>query len=1115
MRLGTTLGITAMLYASVSGIALSLNFLTATIDSTGAPDADSGTTQLTYTNRTSHAMQYNSDGVLEYGPHNLCRNSEDLDTLWGNTNATLAKDATDPDGGTTAYTMTDDGTAGYHYINQPNLAMTTDTTWTFWAKAGTLDYVAMSLAGLTGSAANCIFVNLSAGTIVSTGSRFDSSSIEDVGNGWYKVTCSRETYGSNYDNMCFQMSTDGTIAGCNYTGSGDTVLLWRPYVRNTNSPDTYIETTNAAKYGARISHKPVTNLLSYPEQFDNAAWTNTRSSETSGQTDPFSGTNAFKLVEDGTASSTHFIQQANSVTYVSGKTYTFSCYAKADERTFVELEFGTEQFPTSSHAFFNLSTGAVGTEGAGVASSGIAAVTGATGWYRCWITATADASGSTTDANVYLCDADNSNSFTGDSSSGAVLFGAQVNEGGIEDYIGCTNLLDNDKDADAWSKTKVVVTDSGTGPDGNTAQILTDDSATGTGECFVQKNSLTLPAAGTYEVLMLLKEDQLGWARIYVSGYDSTKQAYYDLSNVALGASNDEEDATITQVAGGWCECKLKFTTSSDLSGSMSVLIAEADNDTTVDRDGTSSIGFAGAQLTLLKTEAEYVAEPVVTEMFPNGTFDTDTTGWIAQTGVTIEAVGGQMVVTGNDQSSKRCYAVITTVVGTWYKYSFDVVGGDVTSHLIRVGYSVGQALYGTHTTVGTHSNIFMATTTYTVFTVYSEDGKTAIVDNFSLEEVTPSTASYPYVGMPQTGYTRAGYIAEPAATNLITESNDLTAAAWTINNTDSLTATADQSIGADGQTTLDEIKITDTTTETHLISDSVTISSNTDYAIAFDVRGGAQRYVGINLYISSENFATVVYDLYEGTVATTDVGTTSGTVTDSGVIPLNNGLYKIWAALQVTGTASTIGLATYNSASPTFDASGLESYAGTANDEFYAGAAQVELGIYPSSHFPTTGGSATRAADLLEETGFSYYNATEGTLIYEGSPVQPVTAATDRVTFNNDTANEVLKITDDASANTDFDVTDGGVSQASIDSGENAVNGVRRIVAAGYKENDFGASIDGATAVTDVSGTVPTPTQLVFGDGYHRSFKYWDDNSALATRSLSTDDGTAWRDNQ
>jgi len=114
---------------------------------------------------------------------------------------------------------------------------------------------------------------------------------------------------------------------------------------------------------------------------------------------------------------------AQSISYTSGQAYTVSVYAKAGELAAVQLTFGSGAFSTLPYCNFNVSTGVAGTPSNCTAT--VVALGG--GWYRCSITATANATASAN--GVISLARDNTEtrlpSFSSDN-NGVYLWGAQV-----------------------------------------------------------------------------------------------------------------------------------------------------------------------------------------------------------------------------------------------------------------------------------------------------------------------------------------------------------------------------------------------------------------------------------------------------------------------------------------------------------------------------------------------------------------------------------------------------------------------------------------------------------------------------------------------------------------
>lgn len=993
MSLGFELSVTGG--GSVSAFALALYFNAATITSASAPSVDTPSSAvITYANTDTVpiARQSNADGVLEYAPHNdIAVNSEDFTSGWGISGATHA-----------AYSGTDFPSflSGARTVT---MTAGTDNKWIFEgtlnvlraavrAKAGTINFIAVWGDGLS---TDGVFYNLLTGA-VATEKGSSTGVIINEGNGWY--TCITTFIAAESFVSVSFLSADDTDSNWEATG-GETihcsgVQAWTALP----APLTYISTTTAAVFAARLTYEPVTNLLSYPEQLDNAIWAATRSSLTSGQVDALGGTNAFKLVENDD-DNTHFLTYANPTTFISGKVYTFEVYAKKDERTIIELEIGTEQFPANCHCYFNLVTGVVGTQGAGIDNAQIIPVTGQPDYYRCCFTATADAIGATSDFNVYLADADNSNSYDGDTTSGAIIGFMQLNEGSIKPYVGVTNLVSSDQDfTTTWTETNATaIANTHVSPDGaTTGDRLDIDSGAGIHD--ISQAETTIVAVD-YTASCFVKDDGEGFAGIHFG--DETGTNFI---------------AVIANLAN-------QTTTTNTGSGSGTITASGAD----FHGNGWTEIWITG-QVTSTANFHNIFASDVATPSYSNG----------------------RATFTG-------------------------VAGSDL-------------ALYGAQLVPG---------------------------------------AKQPYIGKPSTSFrrrstadasTKSGLLIEAAATNLITDGEDLTAAAWTIGNTNSFTVTADQGIGPDDNTVLDEVKITDTTSETHYVFDTVSITTGTDYTFSAFLRADEIQFVGLNVFASNEDFITVVWDLYAGIQASTDVGSgggSSGTINDSDIVPVGDGLYFVWVSFSIaeTDASAEARIASYASASPTFNNNGLESYAGTADDAFNAGFVQFETGTSPSSYIKTSGGTVTRSADDAKETGINWYDATKGTFIHEMTPNETPTAAIDYISMDDTTANEVIAIQGDASANLDFEITDGGSSQTGgvLDSTVNVKVGVKQVIAGAFLLNDCAVSGNGSTADTDTSVTIPTVTQLTIGPGLHRQILYHNtrrDDATLAIDSLITDDG-------
>lgn len=193
--------------------------------------------------------------------------------------------------------------------------------------------------------------------------------------------------------------------------------------------------TSAAINEARFDYNPSTlaplgllieeartNSELYSEDFANAHWSKSNSTVSSNVISaPDGNLTGDKLITDSGLTNG---QAFAAVVLTASTTFTFSCFAKAAEWSWVNLETrGPENINVG--AWFNLSAGTVGTVSAGVTAS-ITPV--GNGWYRCVTTRTTGTGATASRQRVQSTNADNTLS-TGDGTSGIYIWGAQLEAG--------------------------------------------------------------------------------------------------------------------------------------------------------------------------------------------------------------------------------------------------------------------------------------------------------------------------------------------------------------------------------------------------------------------------------------------------------------------------------------------------------------------------------------------------------------------------------------------------------------------------------------------------------------------------------------------------------------
>jgi len=214
------------------------------------------------------------------------------------------------------------------------------------------------------------------------------------------------------------------------TARNSTATYQSPTVITTaaiNAPRITYDATTGNALGLLVEEQR-TNLLLRSQEFDNASWTQSPSADVdvtaNAAVAPDGTSTADKMIEATTANTFHDLFQ--SLTFVAGARYTASAFVKASERHRGALTFGSNAGFTSERLVqFNLVAKTASAIGTG-AAAGIEEYTN--GWFRVWVSATADASGA---SPFYFRLQDNSGTsiYAGTPSSGLFIWGAQIEAG--------------------------------------------------------------------------------------------------------------------------------------------------------------------------------------------------------------------------------------------------------------------------------------------------------------------------------------------------------------------------------------------------------------------------------------------------------------------------------------------------------------------------------------------------------------------------------------------------------------------------------------------------------------------------------------------------------------
>jgi hypothetical protein len=394
-----------------------------------------------------------SENRMGFGPHNMLQQSEVLgNAYWAATNsAVTANQAAPPDGvGTTADLQIPAAGAGVHGHTMAGTALAFPSAWdlgtfSLYAKSNsTYNFIVLTLRNSSATLGRTYVFNLTTGAVtqstdIGAPSANTTSHAVDCGNGWWRFGVTSNT-GNTQDVDCsWGVSDTGTptissdLPSFTADGTSGCYVFGAQFNAGAEMLE-YVVTTTSGRLGASVWYglgldiQGGSNMLNTRSSAPaDAIWTKTNASVTANQTGPdgiahdHATIGTGKLVEASDTAQRHSIGRVTTGNFTSGAVGTWAAIVKAAGRDWVKLELATTRFADNCWAYFNLATGAVGTKGAGlVLTESTHVVDCGDGWWFIAITATCDSTG-TNLCELVLADADNSDTYNGDGSSGVLI----------------------------------------------------------------------------------------------------------------------------------------------------------------------------------------------------------------------------------------------------------------------------------------------------------------------------------------------------------------------------------------------------------------------------------------------------------------------------------------------------------------------------------------------------------------------------------------------------------------------------------------------------------------------------------------------------------------------
>jgi hypothetical protein len=202
------------------------------------------------------ALEYYSDGtfrgaLVEPQSINLCKQSEDIGTIWAKSNDTTVTTnaANAPDGTSTADKLGDDGATGTGnvWVSQAiTVSVNTKYTASVFLKSDGLSFALLQADGYDGIAQANQFFGLSGAGSTGTGTNLDDSRIEAYPNGWYRCSITW-TQGAADTSFTFRVWVANSISSLTVDLDGtSSIFVWGAQVEQSPIATSYIPTTTGA-----------------------------------------------------------------------------------------------------------------------------------------------------------------------------------------------------------------------------------------------------------------------------------------------------------------------------------------------------------------------------------------------------------------------------------------------------------------------------------------------------------------------------------------------------------------------------------------------------------------------------------------------------------------------------------------------------------------------------------------------------------------------------------------------------------------------------------------------------------------------------------------------------
>ena len=355
------------------------------------------------------------------------------DSNWTTVNSTLVEDfGVAPDNTQSASKVTKLAVSGSGSSNDrveyPSIAITNGTTYSVSVHLKNIDVAGFTTicARVSGGSLFRVKFIWNTSSVSSDSGTTSNRLVEDLGDGWYRVSFSFDANGAAVD---FEIDVDRSTGGREDTSS---ILVWGAQLEEGTTASSFVANTTGspkfitgATFGPRVPmilvEPSATNLVDYSEDIANNLWGKTGVSVTENAATAPDGTVIASKIQVDSSNSFHFVGKSIPL---GAAYYSFSAYLKADTAT--TASFFLSQSGNNG-AVFDLQAGSlISVSGTGNTAS-IEDV--GNGWFRCVVTN----NGSSDVADQVRIGVANGaiSSFQGNETDSLYIWGAQLEAGSL------------------------------------------------------------------------------------------------------------------------------------------------------------------------------------------------------------------------------------------------------------------------------------------------------------------------------------------------------------------------------------------------------------------------------------------------------------------------------------------------------------------------------------------------------------------------------------------------------------------------------------------------------------------------------------------------------------